>query len=121
MLLHYNIVCIHAAVDKEKVAEEEDEDEYFTADEGRIDEHGRLISSSGYLEKLKEEEKERKLEKEKKRLRHDGSEEIKSATKLELQFELDEVRPCCIVCRLIDCAHLYYSLRIVYTSFFCKY
>ena len=74
---------------------EKDEDDWYTADEGTFDEHGRLILSTAYLEKLKNKEEKRKLEKEKKRVCHDGSiegEDVKSATKLELQFELDEVR-----------------------------
>ena len=65
----------------------DDPDDWFTADEGVYDEHGRLVYSDGYLEKLEIAERERKQKKE-------G--EVKSATNLELQFDLDEVN--CYVC-----------------------
>lgn len=89
--------CIHSnlfnsAVDKDKTLEEEDE--WYTADEGTFDEHGKLSWSPGYLEKIEEEEK---MNKEKKRTDSDSTtegDEVKSATKLQLQFEIEEVCVC---------------------------
>lgn len=59
---------------------EEEEDDWFTADEGVFDKQlGRWVVSPAMLERIKKREKEKA----------DGK--VKSATKLKLQFDLDEV------------------------------
>jgi hypothetical protein len=66
-------------VDKDE-EEEEEEEEWFTADEGVFDKQlGRCVVSPAMLERIKKRKKEI------------ADSEIKSATKLKLQFDLDEV------------------------------
>ena len=62
------------------VKEEEEEEDWFTADEGVFDKQlGRWVVSPAMLEKIKRRKKEV------------AKSEVKSATKLKLQFDLDEV------------------------------
>ena len=62
------------------VKEEDEEEEWFTADEGVFDKQlGRWVVSPAMLEKIKRRKKEV------------AKSEVKSATKLKLQFDLDEV------------------------------
>ena len=75
------------SVDKEKRKREEsdqgvgdDDDEWFTADEGVFDNQlGRWVISPAMLEKIERRKKEK------------AADQVKSATKLQLQFDLDEV------------------------------
>ena len=80
--------CYVIAIATDKMKEEirvGGDDEWYTADEGVFDKHtGRYVSSPGYLERLEMKERERKS------ISSPG-EEVKSSTKLELQFDLDEV------------------------------
>ena len=63
-----------------KEEEEEKEEEWFTADEGVFDKQlGHWVVSPAMLERIKRREKEV------------AESEVKSATKLKLQFDLDEV------------------------------
>ena len=65
------------------------DDVWYTADEGVFDKDaGRYVSSPTYLERLEVKERERKS--------ISSGEEVKSSTKLELQFDLDEVCNTCI-------------------------
>ena len=78
-------MCDTVAVDKgERSAEEEgdDPDDWYTADEGMYDKRRGLVHTEGYIEGVEKAEKERKRKK---------GEEVKSATNLELQFDLYEV------------------------------
>ena len=68
-----------------KEEEEEKEEEWFTADEGVFDKQlNRWVVSPAMLEKIKRRKKEV------------AGSEVKSATKLKLQFDLDEVMYMCI-------------------------
>ena len=75
--------------EKEKAKGDDDDDEWYTADEGVFDKQlGRLVVSPSTLEKIEKREKERKrLSAE----RAGKEDEVKSATKLQLVFGLDEV------------------------------
>ena len=67
-------------VDVDKEEKEKEEEDWFTADEGVFDEQlGRWVVSPAMLERIKRREKEK------------ADSEVKSATKLRLQFDLDEV------------------------------
>ena len=80
---------ITVAVDEPKEAIGVGEDEWYTADEGVFDERvGRYVSSPAYLECLGMKEREKKSI-------SDDKEEVKSSTKLELQFDLHEVYNTC--------------------------
>ena len=59
---------------------DDEEEEWFTADEGVFDKQlGRWVTSPAMLERIKAREREK------------ADSEVKSATKLKLQFDLDEV------------------------------
>ena len=67
-------------VDVDKEEKEEEKEDWFTADEGVFDEQlGRWVVSPAMIERIKRREKEK------------ADSEVKSATKLRLQFDLDEV------------------------------
>ena len=69
-------VASDLGVDKDEMEEED----WFTADEGVFDKQlGRWVISPAMLEKIERREKEK------------ADSQVKSATKLKLQFDLDEV------------------------------
>ena len=72
---------------------DDEEEEWFTADEGVFDKQlGRWVTSPAMLERIKKREREK------------ADSEIKSATKLKLQFDLDEVHIIQLVCMHV-CVH----------------
>ena len=82
------------------VKDEEEEEDWFTADEGVFDKQlGRWVISPAMLEKIKRREKEK------------ADSEVKSATKLKLQFDLDEVMYMCVCYGLVTstCTYMIYD------------